>query len=155
MASTNPATTGVTWTKLFWMLALYLALVLVPAIVLKLIFHATLRQAAGPFLAIAGPGVIGLLLIFQLWKWEERGATPKRLALAWCLVIGTFAFATGTGTLYSASALHLIDEYGLVFVICMAFAASVFASFRLYPKMLEAAAARADSYRQARAGQGN
>jgi drug/metabolite transporter (DMT)-like permease len=135
------------------MLVLYL--VLVPAIVLKQIFHATVRQAAGPVLAFAGPGVIALLLIFQLWKWQERGAPPKRLALAWCLLIGTFGFATSVGTLYSASELHLLDEDVLVPVTCMVFAAAVFTSFRLYPKTLESASARAENYRQARARRGS
>lgn len=68
---------------MFWAIGLYLALVLALFSIVKLVAHVTDGQAVEPYLALAVPGVPFLLLVSRLWKWEQQGLPPTRLAIWW------------------------------------------------------------------------
>ncbi|MBI3677841.1 MAG: hypothetical protein HY243_14630 [Proteobacteria bacterium] len=93
---------------MFWAMAGYVALMLVPAILVMLILRKTVEEMAGPYLAFAVMGPVFLLVVLALWTWEDRGASPKPLTLAWCLCMALFMLTAFAATAYSGVALHII-----------------------------------------------
>jgi hypothetical protein len=109
MRSTVASLRANIWVKMFWAIVLYLALVLVPAFLVMLVLHKTVGEITGPYLAYAVPGPIFLLVILWLRTWEERGASPRQVALVWSLCTTLFMFLVFGATVYSGVELHLID----------------------------------------------
>ena len=69
------------WVWLFWGLGIYLVLELGPFLIAGRGLNKPAQELAGPYLAFAVPCVILAPLIWWLRKWEEQGASPKRLAV--------------------------------------------------------------------------
>jgi hypothetical protein len=118
--------------RMLWAIGLLLVLELVPFVVVKLAFPATVRALAGPYLAIAASGVILLLLAWGLRTWEDRGATPGRLALGWSLCVALFTSGLAIGLFYLVAALHLIDPSDLWIAVGAYAAVVVVTSFTMY-----------------------
>ena len=133
------------WVKMFWAIVLYLGLILVPVLFVMLVLHKTAGEMVGPYVAFALPGPIFLLVSMWLRVWEDRGASPRRLALAWSICILLFMFVGLGATFYSGVELHLInlqDAVGGFVVACVAGALIV--PFMMYRWVLKVTAARAD-----------
>jgi len=97
------------WVWLFWGLGIYLALELGACRIAALVLNKTAGELAGPYLAFAIPWAILAPLIWWLRKWEEHGASPKRLARGWGLGMAVFGVAVAVAFFYSGSALRLMD----------------------------------------------
>ena len=98
------------WTWLFWGLGFYLVLELGPFLIAAWLLKKTAGELAGPYLAFAAPWVIFVPLIWWLRRWEETGASPKRLARGWGLSMALFGIAVEVAVFYSGVELHLMDQ---------------------------------------------
>jgi hypothetical protein len=153
MPSVTPTMPANVWTQMFWAIVLLLVLELIPAIVVKEVLHVTMGQLVGPYLAFAVPAVLFLLLAWWLRRQEERGATARRLALAWGLSAGLFVLTIGVALFYSASALRLIDPREFLGPLIFAVSAgTLVTSFTMYRKVLPTISARAANYRRSSTG---
>jgi hypothetical protein len=97
------------WVWLFWSLGILLALELGACRIAAQVLNKTAGELAGPYLAFAVPWAIFAPLIWWLRKWEERGASPKRLARGWGLGMALFDIAVDVAVFYSGMVLHLMD----------------------------------------------
>jgi hypothetical protein len=104
---------------IFWDICVYLTFELASALMVKLIFHKTAGQLVGPYLSIAAPGVSFLLLVRWLWRWKERGPSPKQLALGWGLSIALFFLALSAAFFYSSVELRFVNSSDAVWVFGM------------------------------------
>ena len=132
---------------MFWGMVLYVALTLVPAFLVMLILHKTVDETAGPYLAYAVPVPIFVLVALGLRTWEDHGASPKPLVLAWCLCMTLFMLTAFAATAYSGFALYIIgaqdrDEFLIVSGVGGVIAALVVAPM-FYRRILTTVAARA------------
>jgi predicted Na+-dependent transporter len=108
-----------------------------------LVFHKTPNEMAGPYLAYAVPGPIFLLVVLGLRTWEDRGGSPKRLAIAWTLCTTLFMFIILGATVYSGAKLHLIDPndaVGILVVACVG--GALIGPFMMYRRVLKVTTAR-------------
>ena len=129
---------------MFGPICLYLALETGSFVIVKFIAHTTVGELSGPYLALAIPGVILLLLVGLLWKWEERGLSPARLAFAWGLSIALFSLALSAAFLYSSLKLRLFDYGATIFAFgMMATVNTVIGFFVPYKMTLERMSAKA------------
>lgn len=132
------------WAWLFWGLCMYLIFELGPFFIAKQVLHKTLDELAGPYLAFAAPAAIFLPLVWWLKKWEVMGASPKRLARGWGLMMVLFFVADAGAVFYSGVKLGLMDLSDAV--ICFFVAGSycgLIAYFSMYHLILQRIAARA------------
>lgn len=97
------------WTWTFRSAGVYLALELALFVVVERVFHIPVGKLIGPYLANGAPGTIFFPVIWWLRKLEERGASPRRLAVGWGLCTALFFSATNVALLYSAVAFRLIN----------------------------------------------
>jgi len=133
------------WAKMFWAIVLYFGLVLVPVLFAMLVLHKTAGEMAGPYVAFALPGPIFLLLAMWLRVWEDRGASPRWLALSWSVCMLLFMLVVLCAIFYSGVELDLInlhDVAGSSVVACVAGALIV--PFMMYRWVLKVTAARAE-----------
>ncbi len=94
---------------LFWGLGIYLALELGACRIAAQVLNKTTGELVGPYLAFAVPWAILAPLIWWLRKWEEQGASPKRLAREWGLSMALFGVAMAAAVFYSGVELRLMD----------------------------------------------
>lgn len=104
---------------MFWDICLYLFLELGLFVTVKYVFHVTEERLLGPYVALAVPGVIFLVLVRGLWKWEERGPSPARLAFGWGLSVALLFLAICVAFFYSSVELQLVDPNDAVWVFGM------------------------------------
>jgi hypothetical protein len=102
------------WVWLFWGLGFYLALELGQFFILGRVLKKTAGELVGSYLAFATPAAIIMPLIWWLRKWEERGASPKRLARGWGLGTALFAIGVDVAVFYSGMVLHLMNPTDVV-----------------------------------------
>jgi hypothetical protein len=98
------------WVWLFWGLGTYFALESGPFLIAGRVLKRPAHELAGPYLAFAAPAVILLPLIWWLRKWEEQGASPKRVARGWGLSMVLFGIAIAFAVFYSGIKLHLMEQ---------------------------------------------
>ena|SRR5882724_12414934 len=144
MRSSNSKSRANMRIKMFWAICFYLALELGLFVIVKQILHAPEGELVGPYLAFAVPGVILLPAAWRLRKWEERGASPRRLALWWGMLIVSFASAVLVAFVYSGIELHLIDPSDIVGGSVVAGVLLIpTAFFTMYHRVLSRTSARA------------
>jgi len=132
------------WVKMFWAIVLFLAYVFVAALLVMLVLHKSAGEMVGPYLAYAVPGPIFLLVVLWLRAWEDRGASPKLLALVWCLCTTLFMFTIVGATTYSGVVLHLIDsEDRVAFFIVSGVMGAFIVPLTMYRRVLKVATERA------------
>jgi hypothetical protein len=110
------------WAWIFWGLVFWLVLELGPFFIAGWVFKKTASELAGPYVAFAVPWGIAMPLIWRLRKWEEQGASPKRLARGWGLSMALFVIATGAAVFYSGVKLCRMDRLDAI----VSFAATAF-----------------------------
>jgi len=131
------------WTRMLGPICLYLVLETGTFVIVKYIVHATVREILGPYLAFAMPGVIFLLLVGRLWKWEEDGLSSARLAFAWGLSVALLFFAISAASFYSILKLRLVDFGAAIFAFGMMAVIGTAAGFFIpYSMTLERMSAR-------------
>jgi hypothetical protein len=125
------------WVWLFWGLGIYLALELGPFLIAGRVLEKTAGEMAGPYLAFAMPWAIMAPLIWWLRKWEEQGASPKRLARGWGLSMALFGVVLGFAVFYSGVKLRLMHMSDAVssFVTMALFSGLIF-YFGMYHRAL-------------------
>jgi hypothetical protein len=102
------------WAWLFWGLGIYFVLEFGACRVAAQVLNKTAGDLAGPYLAFAVPWAILAPLIWWLRKWEERGASPERLARGWGLGMALFGAAVVVAVFYSGMVLRLMDPTDVV-----------------------------------------
>ncbi len=143
MGPSSPSMPENLWRKMAWAGVLYFVLVLIPAFFAMLVLQKSADEMAGPYLAFAAPGPFFLLMAMWLRVWEDRGASPRRLALLWALMVMLFVLVTDGAIVYSGTALTLIDPQDvLAFIVAGVFGAFV-AALTVYRRTLAITAARA------------
>jgi hypothetical protein len=132
------------WSKMFWAAVLLRVLLLVPTFLMKLLLHKAVVEMVYPYLAFAIPCLTFLFVALLLRTWEDHGASPKRLSLAWSFCTTFFMFVVFAATCYSGVKFHLIDPGDAVgaFVVACVGGASV-GLFITYSRVLKITAARA------------
>ncbi len=148
MRSSAPFSQPSIWKWMFWTFGLYSILELALFVVIGLVARKSVGELVGPYLAFAAPASIVLALVWWLKNWEKRGASPRRLALGWCLSAVFFFSGTAIALVYSGIVLRLVDQRNIVIfvVACVAgvFVVSFSAYFQLRPRIFERAARNAD-----------
>jgi len=131
------------WSWLFWGLAFWLVMELGPFLIAERVLKKTAGELAGPYLAFAVPWAIMASLIWWLWKWEERGVSPKRLARGWGLSMALFIVALGVAVFYSGVELGLLDRKDAVvsFIVTTLWGGCI-VYFTLYHMVLRRISAR-------------
>jgi len=109
VTSSVPKSKANIWTTVVWAICTYLVFELGMFIIVKYIAHAGEGELLGPYLALAVPGVIFLLVVGWLWKWEELGQSPRWLAYGWGLSIALFFLSVCAALFYSSVKLRIID----------------------------------------------
>jgi hypothetical protein len=136
------------WAWLFWGLGIYLALELGACRIAAQILNKTAGELAGPYLAFAVPWAILAPLIWWLRKWEEQGASSRRLARGWGLGMALFGVAVAVAVFYSGMVLRLMDPTDVVGGFITAVLLSVpILYFGMYHRALRSISARAVSKR--------
>jgi len=131
------------WIWLFWGLGIYLALELGPCLIAARVLNKTAGELVGPYLAFAVPWAILAPLIWWLRKWEEQGASPKRLARGWGLSMALFGVVVAVAVFYSGIVLRLIDPTDAVGGFIAAVLLSVpISNFGMYYRALPRISAR-------------
>lgn len=97
------------WIWLFWSLGIYLVLEAGPFLIAGLVLKNTASDLSGPYLAFAMPWAIMAPLIWWLRRWETQGASPKRVARGWGLVMALFGVAVIVAVFYSGIVLRLVN----------------------------------------------
>lgn len=133
------------WVWLFWGLGLYLVLEVGPVQIIGWVFKKTSGELVGLYLAFSVPWAIMAPLIWWLRKWEEQGASPKRLARGWGLSMALFGVAGIVATYYSGIELRLMDPKDAVggFVATVLLSVPLF-YFVMYRMALTRLSSRAD-----------
>lgn len=98
------------WVWLFWGLGIWLVLELGPFFIAGRVLKKNAGELAGPYLAFAVPWAIMTPLIWWLRKWEERDASPKRLARGWGLSMALFSVTVMGALFYSGVELRLMNR---------------------------------------------
>jgi len=98
------------WAWILWSLPIYLLLEVGAFLIIRECLRKTASELIGPFLAFAVPWAIFAPLVWWLRKWEEQGATPKRLARGWGLSMALFSIAVMVALFYSGMELRLMDQ---------------------------------------------
>ncbi len=84
-----------------------------------------------------------LLLVRWLWKWEERGLSPKRLAFAWSLSMVLFFLGICSALFYSSVKFKLVQPSDAVWVFgMMAVGGTVSVAFKAYNMTLARTSAK-------------
>jgi hypothetical protein len=132
------------WVWLLWGLGIYLALELGPFLIAKQVFNKTAGDLAGPYLAFALPAVVVMPLIWWLRKWEERGASPKRVARGWGTSVALFGVAVVVAVFYSGIELRLMNPRDAIggFVASVLLSVPIF-YFGIYHRALKVISTRA------------
>jgi hypothetical protein len=107
------------WKRLFRDICVYLLFECGLFVIVNRLVHATEAKLFGPYLALAVPGVIFLLLVRVLWRWEERGPSPRSLAFGWGLSVALFFLAVCAALFYSIVELQLDNPSDAVWTIGM------------------------------------
>jgi len=94
---------------LFRGLGTYLVLESLPFLMLGLALKKTAAELAGPYLACATPAAILLPLVWWLKRWEEQGASTKRLARRWGASMALSGVAVVVAVTYSGVKLGFMD----------------------------------------------
>jgi hypothetical protein len=116
------------WAWMCWGLGTYFALEAGPFLIAGRVLKRPAHELAGPYLAFAAPAVIIMPLIWRLRKWEEQGASPKRVARGWGWTMVLFGIAIAFAVFYSGINLHLIEPRDAVisFVVMVLLSAPIF-----------------------------
>ena len=134
------------WVWLMWSLLFYLVLEVGPFLITASALKKTAGELVGPYLAFAIPWVIMAPLIWWLRKWEEQGASPKRLARGWGLSMALFGVTGIAATYYSGTELHLMDPKdavgGFVFTLLLSVPTFYFGMYHMALRRISARAAR-------------
>ena len=135
------------WRKMAGAYLLGLVLTLIPFFLVKLVFHTTARALAGPYMAFLVPQWICLTLSMWLRKLEERGVSPKRLAIGWCVMIAFFYWAVIAACFYAGVTLRIVrpgdPEWVFVFGM-MAIVGTASSYFIGYKRTLQVILARSN-----------
>jgi hypothetical protein len=122
---------------MLWAVIIYLALELVPALIAKEVLNKTVQELLGPYLAFAIPGVIFLPLTWWLRNWEKSVASPRWLALGWCLSMTLFISVFTAAVFYSGGELHLINSRDdVMYFVVAGVVGALAASFGMYNNVL-------------------
>jgi len=127
---------------MLWALCLYLALELGVFVLVNQGLRRGTEELALPYLAFAAPGVIGLLLAWRLRKWEEQGASPRRIAAGWCLSVVLLFSTVALSFLYSGVKFRLFRPSDAKSFMVVALVGALIASFSLYRMALSRISAR-------------
>ncbi len=131
------------WVRMVWAVGLYLALELGLFVIIGQILHATVRALAGPYLAFAAPGAILLPLAWGLRTWEERGPSPRHVALGWGLCLALFTSALAVALVYACVEFHLVNPSDVWILVAACVAGVLLTSFNMYGMALARISARA------------
>ncbi len=96
------------WIWLLWGIFMYLVLELGPFVLVAAILKRSAGELVGPYLAFAIPWMFLAPLIWWLRRWEEQGASHKRLAHGWALAVALFAILVAFAVCYSGVVLFLV-----------------------------------------------
>ena len=96
------------WIWLLWAIFMYLFLELGLFLLVAEILKKSVGELVGPYLAFAIPWMFLAPLIWWLRRWEEQGASHKRLAHGWALAVVLFAILVAFAVCYSGVALYLM-----------------------------------------------
>jgi len=134
------------WAWLIWGLGFWLVLELGPFFIAGSVLKKTAGELTGPYLAFAVPWAIMAPLIWWLRKWEEQGASPKRLARGWGLSVTFFSIAVMVALFYSGVELGLMDRIDaeISFVVVVLLSAPIL-YFGMYHRALKFTSVRAVS----------
>lgn len=134
------------WRKMAWAYLLGLVLTLIPFAIAGLVLHTSARALAGPYLAFLAPQWIVLTVVMWLRKLEERGASPKRLAIGWGVTIALFYWAVIAACIYVGMTLRIVKPGDPMWVFVfgmMAIVGTASSYFIGYKRTLEVIRARA------------
>lgn len=120
---------------LFVNICIYLFLELGLCVAVKYVFGVTAEKLIGPYLALAAPGVIFLLMVRWLWRWEERGASSTLVAFGWGLSVALFFLAVCAAFFYSSLHLELLNASDAAWIFAMMGASSTVLGFFIPYKM--------------------
>lgn len=135
--------------KMAGAIVLMLVLVLVAAFVAALILHKSPSEMALPYLVFAVPGPIFLLASMWLRALEDLGVRPKRLALAWTLMMMLFGLVIDGATVISGLKLRLLEQQDIFAFVGAGIFLTVITPFMFYRRMLTTIAVRAGKREQA------
>jgi hypothetical protein len=134
------------WVWLFWSLGILLALELGACRIAAQVLNKTAGELTGPYIAFAAPWATFAPLIWWLRKWEERGASPKRLARGWGLGMAFFSIMVDVAVFYSGRVLHLMNPTyvvgGFITTVLIGIPISYFVVYHLVLVRIPARAAR-------------
>jgi len=134
------------WRKVAWGYVLNPVLSLIPFFAVKLILHATTRALVGPYLGFVAVQLIFLTVVPWLWKWEAQGAPPKRLALAWGLMLTLFSWGVTAVSFYTVMSLHILARDAAFWVLgMMAIVGTATSPFVGYRMTMERISSRASA----------
>lgn len=132
------------WVWLFWGIGIYLLLELGPFFIAGAALKKTAGELVGPYLAFAAPWAIMAPSIWWLRKWEEQGASAKKLARGWGLSMALFGFMAVAALFYSGVMLGLMDLSNAVggFIVAVLLCIPIF-YFGMYYRALKVVTSRA------------
>ena len=132
------------WVQMFWAVCVYLALQFATFLLIKIIFRVAAERLVGPYFAFAIPGVVFQFLAMWLRDLEVRGASPKRLVLAWALAIELFFLAIVAALFYSVLKFQILNSTDAAWTFgLMVAGGSAAVSLAGYRPVLERISARA------------
>lgn len=122
--------------------AIYLAIELVPFIVIHLAYHKPIAVLIFPYLVFGVPALV-LVPIYGLWLLEARGASPRLLGVYWFWLIQIMVSFQMFGIFLGAWTIHVLsrDEAIGIFAFMLAMTTPV-NFFSGYLKIRTLAAAR-------------
>lgn len=125
-----------------------LILVLAVAFFAALILHKSASEMALPYLVFAVPGPIFLLVSMWLRVLEDLGVPPKRIAIAWTLMMMLFALAIDGATVFSGVELRLIDQQDIYAFAVSGVFLTLITPLMFYRRILTTIAARIGNRQQ-------
>ena len=128
---------------MFWTTVLNFVFMLLPTVLVMLYFHKSEVEVAGPYLAFAVPVPVFVLLATWLRVLEDRGWSPRQLALGWSLMMFLFSLVGGVATFYSAIRLRFVSPEGVRALAVVCVFLPFIAPFTIYRRVLKVAAMRA------------
>lgn len=134
-----PAGTGL---KTARFVAIYLAIELVPFVVIHLAYHKPIAVLIFPYIVIGVPALV-LVPIYGLWLLDARGASPRLLGVCWFWLMQIMVSFLILGTILGARTVHVLsrDEAIGIFAFMVAMTTPI-NFFSGYLKIRTLAAAR-------------
>jgi len=122
--------------------AIYLAIELVPFVVIHLAYHKPIAVLVFPYLVFGVPALV-LVPIYGLWLLDARGASPRLLGVCWFWLMQIMVSVLWLGMLLGAWTIHVLSRNEAIggFAVMQAIMTPI-AFFTGYLKIRTLAAAR-------------